>query len=134
MSTEGRIQITETTSGDRAFAVQTQERFISTWWTPGIVADAASATRLVERVDQLQVHRTLPILVHLNGMKSLSRCAMQILARELNVPAAALVGPSAVDRTITDFFIQVHAPVYPVGHFINSTSAQEWLGVGKRGA
>lgn len=67
------------------------------------------------------------MLVHLNAMKSLSRCAMQTFARDLDVAALAIMGPSAVDRTIAEFFIQVHTPDYPVRHFTEPREAQLWL-------
>lgn len=56
------------------------------------------------------------MLVHLNEMESVSRRAMQIFARELDVAAL-------VDRTISKFFIQVHTPVYPAQQFTMTESA-----------
>ena len=67
------------------------------------------------------------MLVHLNGMASLSRDAFRTFARRLNVSALALVGPSGVDRLIAKFFVDVHGPGFPSRHFEEAKEARQWL-------
>lgn len=109
------------------FALHVQDDTLWVVWKHATTVDTATAARLVSHISRMGLSIPLPMLVQLNSMKSLSRCAMQTFAQDLHVPAMALVGPSAVDRTLVDFFIQVHEPTYPVQHFTDPETAQRWL-------
>jgi hypothetical protein len=116
---------TETTA--EHFVLYVQDDTLWVLWKHATTVDTGTAARLVSHISRMGLRIPLPMLVQLNSMKSLSRCAMQTFARDLHVPAMALVGPSAVDRTLVDFFIQVHKPTYPVQHFTDPETAQRWL-------
>ncbi|MHA7285945.1 DUF7793 family protein [Arthrobacter sp. MDT3-44] len=109
------------------FTIGVEDGIIRVWWTEGVTVDDDTAARLVDHVSRIQPQHSLPMLVRLNGMKSLSRCAMQTFARDLDVSAMALLGPSAVDHAIAEFFIQVHRPDYLVRHFTDPLAARLWL-------
>lgn len=109
------------------FTVQVEDGIIWIWWDEGVTVDDDTAARLVDQVRRIRSGAPLPMFVRLNAMKSLSRCAMQIFARNLEVAALALVGPSAVDCAIAKFFVQVHSPDYPVQHFADPAQAHSWL-------
>lgn len=113
--------------GVDVFTVEVNDGIIWIRWDEGVTVDDDTAARLVDQVSRIWSEAPLPMFVRLNAMKSLSRCAMQAFARHLDVAALAIVGPSAVDRTIAEFFIRVHAPDYPVRYFTDPAQAHSWL-------
>lgn len=117
----------DTSAGVDVFAVQVEDGIVWIRWDEGVTVDDDTASRLVDHVSRIQSEAPLPMLVRLNAMKSLSRWAMQTFARDLDVAALAIIGPSAVDRTLAEFFIRVHAPAYPARHFTDPAQAHPWL-------
>lgn len=109
------------------FTVRLLDGMIRLDWSSSIVVDSTHAAGVIEQTALISRRWTLPMLVHLNTMESVSRCAMRMFARELDVAALAIVGPTAVDRTLSTFFIQVHTPAYPVQHFTTTGPALSWL-------
>jgi hypothetical protein len=96
-------------------------------WNRSTSVTDEDARALVRRADAVCPGLCPPMLVQLNDMVSLSRCALQTFATELNIAAMAIVGPSAVDETLAEFFIQVHEPPYPTSHFTSTDEARTWL-------
>ena len=96
-------------------------------WRQGATIDEAMAAACIERAAQICPNPSPPMLVELNEMVSLTRGALHRLATNPNVGALALVGPSAVDHFLSQFFTQVYAPLYPTRHFTNSSDARAWL-------
>jgi hypothetical protein len=117
---------TTVTLGD-PFTFRLHDGMIRLIWSSGIAIDSTHATKVTEQVERISKRWALPMLVHLNDMKFVSRGAMRILAEELDVAALAVVGPSPVDRTLSEFFIQVHKPGYPIQHFTTTQTALSWL-------
>ncbi|RJT74874.1 hypothetical protein D6T63_18315 [Arthrobacter cheniae] len=67
------------------------------------------------------------MLVEFNGMVTLTRAALLRFAKTLNIAAMAIVGPSAVDKALADFFVEVHHPPYPTRYFTATHEALRWL-------
>jgi hypothetical protein len=96
-------------------------------WGRSVTVSDAMAVALIERANQVCPTVCPPMLVELNGMVTLTRGALHHFATGLNIAAMALVGPSAVDRMLSDFFSRVHHPPYPTSHFGDSRQAIAWL-------
>ncbi|WP_104181462.1 STAS/SEC14 domain-containing protein [Arthrobacter sp. B0490] len=96
------------------------------WQERTSVSDDAAAA-LVGRANALAPDVCPPMLVELNGMVCLSRGALILFARTLNIAAMAIIGPSAVDRTLAAFFTEVHHPPYPTRHFDHRSEGLAWL-------
>jgi hypothetical protein len=110
-----------------AFTAELCDGMLWMRWSQSTTVSDAMASALVERSDQLCPDVCPPMLVELNGMVTLTRGALHFFATRLNVAALALVGPSAVDRMISDFFTQVHRPPYPTRYFTTTDEARSWL-------
>lgn len=96
-------------------------------WHTGTSVGDADAAALVERADAISGTVCPPMLVELNGMVTLNRNALLRFARDLNIAAMAIVGPTAVDSALAVFFAEVHDPPYPTRYFRHRTHALPWL-------
>ena len=109
------------------FAMDVHDGVLRIVWIRGTSVNDVDARALVERSRALSAGVRLPMLVELNGMVTLTRNALLQFAKELNLTAMALVGPSAVDKVIAAHFIEVHEPVYPTRYFPSRDEALTWL-------
>lgn len=96
-------------------------------WVRGTSVSDADAIALVRRAEEISGGVGPPMLVELNAMVTLSRNALVRFATELNAAALALVGASAVDRVISEYFTGVHYPPYPTQYFPQRDEALQWL-------
>ncbi|MHA7239169.1 DUF7793 family protein [Arthrobacter sp. TMS1-12-1] len=96
-------------------------------WLDGMRVGDGDARALVERAGAISRDVCPPMLVGLNGMVTLSRDALRRFAGDLDIAAMAIVGPTAVDRTLAEFFAEVHDPPYPTRYFPQRTVALRWL-------
>ncbi|MBE0011764.1 hypothetical protein DXT87_18665 [Arthrobacter sp. AET 35A] len=101
--------------------------YVQVNWDEGLTATERDASELLESLAELSPSLCPPMLVRLNNMVSLRRSALGAFASKLNVAALALVGPTAVDRTITTFFKEVDQPPYPTRYFENAVDAERRL-------
>jgi hypothetical protein len=100
---------------------------LSVDWAEGMTVTEADAVALIEHAEAICRSTRPPMLVELNEMVTLSSKALNHFAKELNIAALALVGPSPVDRTIADHFTGVHNPPYPSHYFPHRNEALTWL-------
>ncbi|GLB68327.1 STAS/SEC14 domain-containing protein [Arthrobacter mangrovi] len=112
---------------DRFVMVRDGSSLIRVEWQPRLDVTAEDAQNLLVRLDELSRNECCPMLVHLNGMSSLSRGAFRTFATRLNVSTLALIGPSRVDRLIAKYFVDVHGPRYPSRYFEEAKEARQWL-------
>lgn len=96
-------------------------------WDRSATVSEEDALSLIEHAKDVCPGAGVPMLVELNAMVSLSRAALQTFATDLQIPAMALVGTSAVDETLAVFFIRVHEPPYPTRYFTTVPAARDWL-------
>ncbi|WP_026550675.1 STAS/SEC14 domain-containing protein [Arthrobacter sp. Br18] len=111
----------------RFFAVREDNDLIRVDWEPGITITDDDAQHLIDRLEEISPLVCGPMLINLNGMISLSRGSLSAFALDLNISAMALVGHSAVDRMLVEFFVEVHRPPYPTGYFDSEEPAEDWL-------
>lgn len=117
----------ETTVAQDSFTVELRDGVIWIDWVARTTVTDREASELVARADALCPDVCPPMLVVLNEMVSLSRGALQIFSRGLNIAAMALIGPTAVDRLLVSYFTDVHEPPYPTRHFDTVEEAHAWL-------
>ncbi|MHA7219239.1 DUF7793 family protein [Arthrobacter sp. MDT1-48-3] len=100
---------------------------LSVGWAEGMSVSEADAVAFIEHAEAICRTTCPPMLVELNEMVTLSSRALNHFAKELNIGALALVGPSPVDKTIADHFTVVHNPPYPSRYFPHRNEALTWL-------
>lgn len=110
-----------------AFVAELRAEVLWVQWQPNVTVGDSDAAALIARSNVLCRNVCPPMLVELNGMVSLTRSALHGFATSLNIAAMAIVGPSAVDRTLADFFAEVHNPPYPTRYFAGRAEALAWL-------
>lgn len=114
------------TPGDR-FVLTRDGGFLRVQWDEGVTVSEQDALALVRRMEELAPGLCEPMLAILNSLVSVDAPALAIFATRLNVSALAMVGPSAVDRILVQFFQDVHRPRFPTGYFPEPEAAIEWL-------
>ncbi|MDQ0736179.1 DUF7793 family protein [Arthrobacter agilis] len=110
-----------------AFTATMRQGVLWIEWSEGTSVGDTDAVTLIERADAISRDAYPPMLVQLNGMVTLTRNALLRFAKDLDVVAMAIVGPSAVDKAIADFFTEVHEPPYPTRYFQHQEHALAWL-------
>ncbi|MFJ6280418.1 MULTISPECIES: DUF7793 family protein [Arthrobacter] len=115
------------TGADSRFALTRENGYVRVEWDEDISVTEQDALDLLDRLDQECPGVCKPMLANLNSMVTVHAPALAIFASRLNVAALAIVGPTAVDRTIATFFSEVHEPAYPTRYFTEPAAALEWL-------
>lgn len=110
-----------------SFGLELSDGILWVRWGPNTSVNDADAAALVEQAAAVDPEGRAPMLVELNGMVSLTPGALRSFATALNLTAMAIVGPTAVDRTLVGFFTGVHRPPYPARHFEDVDRARKWL-------
>jgi hypothetical protein len=97
-----------------------------TWARNTSVGDA-DARAVTDRTNALSAGARLPMLVEVAGIETLTRNALIQFAKELNITAMALAGPSLVDNIIAAHFTEIYHPLYPTRYFSSCHEALTWL-------
>ncbi|MHA7279579.1 DUF7793 family protein [Arthrobacter sp. MDT2-2] len=119
--------VEERGAAPEVFVAELRTEVLWVQWRRNVSVSDSDAAALIERSNVLCREVCPPMLVELNGMVSLTRSALHGFATALNIAAMAIVGPSAVDRTLADFFARVHNPPYPTRYFECPAEALAWL-------
>jgi hypothetical protein len=96
-------------------------------WARGVVIDAPNAQRAMDRVNEMCAGRPTPLLIDMATTESVSRAARAVFAKRCDASAIALLGSSAVDRVLANFFLGVNSAPVPTRFFTNSDEAVRWL-------
>ena len=96
-------------------------------WTRGVVIDAPNAQLAMDRVNEMCGGRPTPLLIDMATTESVSRAARAVFAKRCDASAIALLGSSAVDRVLANFFLGVNAAPVPTRFFTNDDEAVRWL-------
>jgi hypothetical protein len=96
-------------------------------WARGVVIDAPNAQLAMDRVNELCGGQPTPLLIDMATTDSVSRAARAVFAKRCDASAIALLGSSAVDRVLANFFLGVNSAPVPTRFFTNSDEAVLWL-------
>ncbi len=96
-------------------------------WARGIVIDEAKARHAMNRVNEMCGGRPTPLLIDMATTESVSRAARNVFSQRCDASAIALLGTSAVDRVLANFFLGVNAAPVPTRFFTSSREALDWL-------
>ena len=96
-------------------------------WARGVVIDAPNAQLAMDRVNELCGGQPTPLLIDMATTDSVSRAARAVFAKPCDASAIALLGSSAVDRVLANFFLGVNSAPVPTRFFTNSDEAARWL-------
>ncbi|BCW72495.1 STAS/SEC14 domain-containing protein [Arthrobacter sp. NicSoilB8] len=96
-------------------------------WARGVVIDAPNAQHAMDRVNEVCGGRPTPLLIDMATTESVSRAARAVFAKRCDASAIALLGSSAVDRVLANFFLGVNAAPVPTRFFTNNAEALRWL-------
>lgn len=96
---------------------------------PGSVLDLADAKESIAAEAKFAQGRRLPLLVDMSQVKSISRAARTVYAKEgpTIVCAVALVVGSPLNRMIGNFFLGLNRPLIPLRLFSSTADAAAWL-------
>jgi len=81
----------------------------------------------MDRVNEMCAGRPTPLLIDMATTESVSRAARAVFAKRCDASAIALLGSSAVDRVLANFFLGVNSAPVPTRFFTNSDEAVRWL-------
>lgn len=103
-------------------------------WTSGAFVVEGDARAVMAKASVLCSDRPRPMLVAMNRMEGVEHKARNVFAQAWPLTRIAVVGASAVDRVIVDFYVARHSPACPTKFFTTTVDAMAWLGVGTSGA
>ncbi|MDR6620884.1 STAS/SEC14 domain-containing protein [Sinomonas atrocyanea] len=96
-------------------------------WERGVDIDAPQAEAAMARVDAAAGQDRVPLLIDMATTSSVSRSARAVFARPCAAAAIALLGASAVDRVLANFFLGVYKAPCPTKFFTDEARAVAWL-------
>jgi len=115
-------------------AVELFEGVVHLRWTSGAFVVEDDALAVMAKASALCSDRPRPMLVAMNRMEGVEHKARNVFAQAWPLTRIAVVGASAVDRVIVDFYRARHSPDCPTKFFISTVEAMAWLGAGTSGA
>jgi hypothetical protein len=96
-------------------------------WAPGVRIDERLATAAMAMVDELNAGQQRPLLVMMAEIAELTRGARQVFTYRCSASRIALLGASAVDRMLANFFSGVSRAPVPTRFFTSEPAAMAWL-------
>jgi hypothetical protein len=110
-----------------AFSLHVDGNIVVVRWMAGVEITAPLASAAMASVDELNGDRKRPLLVDMTGTANVTREARGMFSRECQVSRMALVGRSAVDKTIVNFALKVSSIAIPSRYFTSVPMAMAWL-------
>lgn len=104
-----------------------EEGVVRLHWVEGLHIDGPLARTAMDLVDELNAGRERPLLVDMSGTATLSREARMVFTQKCSASRIALLGASAVDRVIANFWLGVSAAPVPTRFFTSDPAAVAWL-------
>lgn len=115
-------------SQERRFTAEYDDGcIVRIFWSPAIVLDATDTRAVAGELARELPRRSAHVLMLLNGMTSLSQDALAHFATRVPLSAIALVGPSVLDETLIELYLEIYRPPFPVGYFELERAARAWL-------
>ncbi|EMY34246.1 hypothetical protein D477_010676 [Arthrobacter crystallopoietes BAB-32] len=96
-------------------------------WMAGLRLETEDAKEAMQAVNDLCGDSEHPMLVDMATTESVSRGARAVFSIPCSANRIALLGNSAVDRVIANFFLGVHTPPCPTRFFTSRPAALKWL-------
>ncbi|MDM7990469.1 STAS/SEC14 domain-containing protein [Arthrobacter sp. zg-Y877] len=94
---------------------------------PGEVVTGSMAAQAAEEIDRLASLHSLPMLLTLSGVESISRSARDVFSAARSLTAVAVLGISPVDRVIANFLLGGEVQPCPTRYFSSEDAALRWL-------
>ncbi|MCC9175173.1 DUF7793 family protein [Arthrobacter sp. zg-Y179] len=94
---------------------------------PNEVITGSMAVAVAEKIDRLAVAHSLPLLLTLTGVESISRSARDVFSAARSLSAVAVIGVSPVDRVIANFLLGGEVQPCPTRYFSEEGDALNWL-------
>lgn len=117
--------------GDKATLELTGGGILNLRWMAGVRIEAEDAHAAMREVNNLSGTDEHPMLVDMATTQSVSRGARAVFSIPCAANRIALLGKSAVDRVIANFFLGVHTPPCPTRFFNSRSDAMAWLQQGQ---
>ncbi|MGP8217601.1 MAG: STAS/SEC14 domain-containing protein [Bacteroidia bacterium] len=95
----------------------------------GVALTLELVKELVTRRLEFAENIPYPVIVNIDGLKSVNKAARDYLANEgtKGIIAGALVTKSAYGAFIRNFFLRLTKPPFPSRMFKDTTEAQKWI-------
>jgi len=103
------------------------QHILNVRWAPGAIVRETDARALKNRVAELSLGRSLPMLVEMAAMEWIDRRAMAIFAAPWPLARMALLGECPVDEVIARFYTARHNHACPTQFFTSRDEAMGWL-------
>jgi hypothetical protein len=96
-------------------------------WARGVAIDAPNAQLAMDLVNEKCQGRQTPLLIDMATTESVSRAARTVFSQRCDASAIALLGASAVDRVLANFFLGINSAPVPTRFFTSNGEAVRWL-------
>jgi hypothetical protein len=116
-----------TVEGGKATLELRTDGILNLKWVTGARLEAEDAHAAMRAVNELCGDTEHPMLVDMATTESVSRGARAVFSIPCAANRIALLGKSAVDRVIANFFLGVHTPPCPTRFFTSRPEALKWL-------
>ena len=105
----------------------TDEGYLMLVLPPGEVITGSMAAGFADTIDRLTASSSLPLLITLTGVESISRSARDVFSSTRSLAAVAVVGVSPVDQVIANFLLGGEVQPCPTRYFSQEDEALNWL-------
>lgn len=116
-----------TVEGGKATLELRADGILNLKWVAGVRIEADDAHAAMRAVNELCGDSEHPMLVDMATTESVTRGGRAVFSIPCAANRIALLGKSAVDRVIANFFLGVHNPPCPTRFFTSRPEALKWL-------
>ncbi|WP_246657858.1 STAS/SEC14 domain-containing protein [Arthrobacter yangruifuii] len=107
--------------------IQAEQGHLVLLLPPGGIINGSMAAGFADTIERLAVDGSLPMLLTLTGVESISRSARDVFGAVRCLAAVAVVGVSPVDRVIANFLLGGEVQPCPTRYFTGEDDALKWL-------
>lgn len=105
----------------------TDDGYLELLLAPGMAVTGSMAANIAAEIIRLAGSGTMPLLLVLSGVESISRGARDVFSNARSLSAVAVLGVSPVDRVIANFLLGGDIQPCPTRYFSLEDSARSWL-------
>lgn len=107
--------------------IQSEQGHLALLLPPGGIINGSMAVGFADTIERLAAAGSLPLLITLTGVESISRSARDVFSATRSLTAVAVVGVSPVDRVIANFLLGGEVQPCPTRYFTSESDALKWL-------